>query len=284
MKIYPDTNTLLTFVMVAEDLSFTAVADRRNTVQSAISTQIRRLEETVGQRLVSRGRGMAMHLTPEGEAYLIYARRILALSDEAIETVRTTNARKILRLGTTVTLALSLVADVLRAFSRQRPDVQIQIQCARSDELLRTLEEGEIDLAFMMDQGRHEMRRFVHSMALDWVCAREFDAPDTGAVPLAFLTDGRDLRRYALRALDEAGRRGYVSHLSPHPMGVRSLVQAGLALTVMPRKTIVAPLIRAPETLRLPALQSIALAAYQGLREAANGETDLLTLLSEASQ
>lgn len=282
--IYPDLKLLKTFVMVAEDLSFTSVADRRNTVQSAISSHIKKLEDALGQTLVSRGRGKEMHLTPEGEAYLVYARRILALSDEAVETVRTTNARKILRLGTTVTLAMSIVADVLGAFSDQRPDVQIQIQCARSDELLRKLEEGEIDVAFMMDQGRHDLRRFVHSMALDWVCARDFVLLDARSVPLAFLTDGRDLRRYALRALDEAGMHGFVSHLSPHPIGVRSLVQAGLAMTVMPRKTIVEPLVIAPDALKLPALRPIALAGYQGLRELANGELQLIDLLSAASQ
>ncbi|MEM9211688.1 MAG: hypothetical protein AAGA63_09380, partial [Pseudomonadota bacterium] len=71
-----------------------------------------------------------------------------------------------------------------------------------------------------------------------------------------------DLRRYALRALDAAGMKGRVSHLSPHPVGVRTLVQAGLALTVMPSHTIVPPLTAASRLLGLPPLPSIALAAY----------------------
>ncbi len=217
MKISFDLRTIQSFVMVADELSFTTVAEKRHTVQSAISAQIKKLEATLGQRLVSRGRGgQNMYLTPpEGEAFLVYARRILSLSEEAVETVQTANARQILRLGTTATLAMSIVVDVLRTFAKERPDVQIQIQCDRSDRLLQRLEEGEIDVAFMMDQGRHSQRRFVHSMALSWVSSPCFELPENAPIPpLAFLTDGRDLRRYALRALDTAGLSGRVSHLS----------------------------------------------------------------------
>ncbi|MFK7763805.1 MAG: LysR family transcriptional regulator [Roseobacter sp.] len=284
MAISFDLNTLKTFALVAQDLNFTTVAERRNTVQSAISAQIRKLEDSLGQPLVSRGRGQTMRLTHEGEAFLVYAHRILDLSEEAVETVRTANSRQILRLGTTVTLAMSIVSDVLKAFAMQQSDVQIQIQCARSDSLLQRLEDGEIDVAFMMDQGRHSLRKFVHSMELNWACSRTFQMPSAGPIPLAFLTDGRDLRRYALKALDYAGQQGHVTHLSPHPIGVRSLVQAGLALTVMPRKTIVEPLIPATKEFGLPALSPIALAAYQLPREELSCADFLVSQLESASR
>jgi DNA-binding transcriptional LysR family regulator len=282
MKILFDLNMLQTFILVAQHLNFTVVAEKRNTVQSAVSAQIRKLEEALGQPMLSRGRGQAMHLTPEGEAFLVYARRILALSEEAVETVRTTHSREILRLGTTTTLATSLVSDVLGSFAAQRPDVQIQIQCDRSDSLLQRLEEGEIDVAFMMDQGRHSLRSFVHSMDLEWVCSPQFELPDTELIPLAFQTDGRDLRQYALKALDNAGLRGHISHLSPHPIGVRSLVQAGLALTVMPCLAVVPPLVPADKAFKLPKLSPVALAAYHAPREGASSADLLLSLLQAA--
>lgn len=257
-----DLNTLKTFILAAETLNFTSVAAQRNTVQSAISAQIRRLESIVGHPLLERGRGQSMRLTPEGRAFVVYARRLLALSEEAIETVRTSGSRRIIRLGTTVTLAMSVVSDVLNAFASQRPDIQIQIQCDRSDALLKRLGNAEIDIAFMMDQGRHANRRFVHSQALAWVCAAHFQMPDGPAVPLAFLTDGRDLRRYALQALDSVGRSGHINHLSPHPIGVRAFVQAGLALTVTPVCAVTPPLRIAAAELELPRLSPVALAGY----------------------
>ncbi len=275
-----DLNSLQSFVLAAETLNFTTAAARRNTVQSAVSAHIRKLETSVGRPLLERGRGQAMRLTPEGEAFLVYARRLLTLSEEAVETVRISGARRMIRLGTTVTLAMSVVSDVLAAFAAAQPDIQIQIQCARSDALLARLEAGEIDVAFMMDQGRFARRMFVHSQPLDWVCSGRFKMPEGPDVPLAFLTDGRDLRHYALRALDEVGRKGCVTHLSPHPIGVRAFVQAGLALTVMPRTTVVPPLQVAPESLSLPGLAPIALAGYHG-EHAGSEATDLLLGLLE---
>ena len=107
MEILPEIRELRTFAMLADELSFTRVATRQNTVQSAISAQISKLEGSLKQQLVSRGRGKNVTLTPDGEVFLVYVRRILSLSEEAVEAVRTANARQVLRLGTTVTLAMS---------------------------------------------------------------------------------------------------------------------------------------------------------------------------------
>ncbi len=283
MEILPDLKELRTFAMLADELSFTQVAARLNTVQSAVSTQINKLESSLGQQLVSRGRGRKVALTPDGEVFLVYAKRILSLTEEAVEAVQTVNARQVLRLGTTVTLAMSLVAETLTTFAKLRPDIQIQIQCDRSDRLLQRLEEGDIDVAFMMDQGRHSLRAFVQSVELAWAASSNFEMPVEGPVPLAFLTDGRDLRRYALRALDAAGMKGRVSHLSPHPVGVRTLVQAGLALSVMPSHTIVSPLVHAKSSLGLPQLASVALAAYQAPHDPSGCQGILIEQLAFAS-
>ena len=283
MKILFDLKELRAFALLAETLSFTDVALRLNTVQSAISAQINKLEDGIGQQLVSRGRGRKVALTPDGEVFLVYVKRILSLTEEAVEAVQTVNARQVLRLGTTVTLAMSLVAETLAAFSKLRPDIQIQIQCDRSDRLLQRLEEGDIDVAFMMDQGRHSFRAFVQSVELAWVASPTFEMPDERPIPLAFLSDGRDLRRYALRALDAAGMKGRVSHLSPHPVGVRTLVHAGLALSVMPSQTIVPPLVPADPSLGLPQLASVALAAYKAPHDSSGSQGLLIEQLVHAS-
>ncbi|MEM6492028.1 MAG: LysR family transcriptional regulator, partial [Pseudomonadota bacterium] len=72
-----DLNALASFVAAAETLNFSRAAERRNTVQSAISAQIGKLEAELDCRLFDRGRGRAMRLTARGEALLAYARRIL---------------------------------------------------------------------------------------------------------------------------------------------------------------------------------------------------------------
>ena len=258
-----DLNALESFVVAAETLNFSLAAARRNTVQSAISAHVRKLEEELGCALFARGRGQPMFLTPEGEAFVVYARRILGLSDEAVKAVRGARSMRRIRLGTTVTLAMSVVTQALRQFAQEDPDVQIHIQCERSDALLPLLDAGEIDLAFMMDQGRRPGREFVESTALWWVGAESFDVAASRDIPLVFLTDGRDLRGYAFEALDRAGRTGFLAHLSPHPIGVRAFVLAGLAVTVMPQIAVVPPLVDLGATLGLPRLKDVALSLYR---------------------
>lgn len=274
-----DLSALRTFILVSEHLNFTTVADLRNTVQSAISAQIKRLEESTGKTLVSRGRGQNMQLTPEGKAFLVYARRILALSQEAIDSMDSAGSFAKLRLGTTVTLAMSVVSDVLNTFVEQHADVQIEITCDRSDALLGLLDSGEIDAAFMIDQGKRNGRVFVHSQPLVWVGADGLELPDHGPVPLAFMSDGRDLRHYALAALDEAGRSSRIAHLSRHPIGIRAFVQSGLAITVMPKVTVKPPLTILPERSKLPPLAPVALAAYARGERMAQDASKLFELI-----
>lgn len=258
-----DQNALRSFVIAADTLNFSRTAELRNTVQSAISTHIRKLEAELGSPLFERGRGQAMHLTQEGQAFAVYARRILALSDEAVETLRSAKNRRVIRLGTTVTLSLSVVAAALRDFTALDPDVQVHIQCDRSDALLARLDADEIDLAFMMDQGKRNGREYVQTIPLVWVGGPSVVPDPEADVPLAFLTDGRDLRRFAYEALDRVGRRGYLAHLSPHPIGVRSFVLADLAVTVMPQVAVVPPLQDPGSRGGLPPLKPVALSVYR---------------------
>lgn len=174
-----DPRALDSFVVAAEVLNFSEAAARRNTVQSAISTHIRKLEQQLGQRLFDRGRGQGMVLTAEGKAFLAYARRILNLSEEAVAAMQAPKGQRVIRLGTNVTLAMSVVARALKQFAPDNPDVKIEILCDRSDQLLPQLEAGEIDLALMMDQGKRADRIFVEHDQLVWVAGPDFRSQST---------------------------------------------------------------------------------------------------------
>jgi len=277
-----DLNALESFVAACETLNFSQAAARRNTVQSAVSAQIRKLEAELGRPLFERGRGRAMRLTPQGEALLAYARRILDLSHEAVETLRAGGEARTLRLGTTVTLAQSIVARALPAFAARRPDLSLHIQCDRSEALPAALDAGAIDVAFMLDQGKRPGRSFVDSRPLVWAAGAGFTPSTAGDVPLVFLTDGRDLRRHAFDALDQVGRRGVIAHSSPHPIGVRAFVMAGLAVTVMPDIALAPPLRALGAAEGMPPLARVHHAFYRG-RSADRAAADALAeiLLSE---
>lgn len=271
----PDINAMKSFLVAADTLNFSRAAKQRNTVQSAISLHIKKLEDELGCQLFQRGRGQNMSLTPEGHAFVAYATRILTLNAEAVQTIRKTKSIRTIRLGTTATLAMSVVADTLRELTKYDKTIQVHIHCERSDALLAKLDAGEIDVAFMLDQGKRVGRDFVENMPLAWVSGPGFELAITDDVPLVFLTGGRDLRHFAFEALDHANRKGYLAHLSSDPIGVRSFVIADLALTVMPRVAVSPPLLIASNIVGLPALKNVALSCYR--RPEFNSDIDVLS-------
>lgn len=277
----PDLNSLESLIIASETLSFTETAERRHTVQSAVSAHIRKLEAEVGKPLFERGRGQQMSLTPDGQVLVAYARRILSLTDEAVTTVKNARFRSTIKLGTTVSLAQSVLPRVLRRFSLQEPDVQIHIACARSNALLQHLDAGEADIVLMHDQGKTPSRIFAESTPLVWVGAEGVIPAHWTDVPLAFLSDGRDLRRQAFEALDRAGRAAYIAHQSPDPAGLRAFVLAGLALTVMAEPAAALPLQVLGTEHGLPPLAATVLSLYRSSRFPIHGTDMLVQLLNE---
>ena len=94
-----DTDLLRAFVLIAEGHSFTQAAAHVGRTQSAVSMQVKRLEEMLGQPVLSRGKGGAVELTPHGQYLLVRARQILALNDEVLTTFRAPQIAGTVRLG-----------------------------------------------------------------------------------------------------------------------------------------------------------------------------------------
>lgn len=250
------------FVAVAEARSFSIAAERLNTVQSAISTRIKQLERQVDRPLVKRGRGKPVTLTPEGAAFLVQARRLLALADEIARSPDSAADPAPLRLGTSVTFALSVVPNALSAFASTTYGTRATVRTARSHALMDLLDDGQIDIALVFDQGAHPRRHWTIETELSWAGGEAFSRTTKGIVPLAFLEDARDLRRHAFAAIDRRG--GFDTSLTTHPdpIGMRAVVTAGLAATVLPGVAIVPPLIDVGKRLGLPQLGTAPVSAY----------------------
>src|SRR5262249_42036725 len=120
-----DLDVLRTFVTGLDLGSFAKAAERLGRSQSAISLQLRRLEETTGQTLLRKhGRGLA--LTHEGEIMLGYARRLLELNDEAVAALKKPSLEGHVRLGLPPDFAETWLPDVLGRFARAHPNVQVE--------------------------------------------------------------------------------------------------------------------------------------------------------------
>jgi DNA-binding transcriptional LysR family regulator len=141
-----DPDLLRAFVFIAEDGSFTRAAQRVGRTQSAVSMQVQRLEAALGERLLTRGKGGHVQLTPHGEFLLGRARELLALNDQIWTSFRTPVVQGAVRLGTPDDYALRYVPQVLRRFADRHPSVQVEVLCLPSHLLVERLRAGELDL------------------------------------------------------------------------------------------------------------------------------------------
>jgi DNA-binding transcriptional LysR family regulator len=231
-----DLNLLKTFVAVVESGSFSNAAPRVGRSQSAVSMQMQRLEEMVGNQLLVRG---PRTVTPNaiGEDFLIYARRLLRLSDEAWASVTRPKETGSVRLGVPDDYAAFLLPPVLSRFAAEHPLVTVELICEQSTALVKTLAEGRLDLAIVTrlpEQPLEVIRleRFV------WVASPNHVAWKTDPLPVALFEPGCAARMNVLQALGDVDRSYRCTYSSASLLGLIAVVQAGLAVAGLALRSV----------------------------------------------
>ncbi len=236
MKTDLDIDLLRSFVAVAETRHFTRAAERLDCVQSAVSMQIKRLEQVLDARLFDRTR-RAVKLTGDGERLLRDARRILRINEEVLADFGRRRVAGRVRLGATDT-SMGYLPPILAHFAAAYPLVALDVRCGRSWDALDDLAAGEIDLAFVTQPCGREPGQVVRREPLVWAAARASVADEQDPLPLAIFAPGCIYREAALDALDGAGRRWRHAYASPSRDGLMAAVNAGLAVTIAPRSLV----------------------------------------------
>ncbi|MES3675799.1 LysR family transcriptional regulator [Halomonas elongata] len=239
-----DTDVLRSFVAIAESGSFTRAANHVFRTPSALSMQIKRLEETLGQSLFVR-EARQVRLTPEGEMLLGYSRRLLRLNEEAVTQFLTPSLEGTVRFGTPDDVGSRILPRVLSQFARSHPAVQVDVMVGRSIELLERLDKGELDLVlatagnegFPADRGE-----VVHTEPLVWAGREGGVALERSPLPLAMANHGCAWRRMALSALDDAGLAYRIAYISENCSGQEAALLADLAVAPLPCNLVRAPL------------------------------------------
>ncbi|HET9622946.1 MAG TPA: LysR substrate-binding domain-containing protein [Kofleriaceae bacterium] len=265
-----DMDVLRTFVLGFELGSFARAAERLGRSQSAVSSQLRRLEDQIGQPLVQKaGRGLA--LTTVGEALLSYARRLLELNDEAVETVRGAGVEGWARLGLPQDFAESFLPAVLGRFARAHPRARIAVHVDRTAELIERTLRGELDLALVWgDEPGTPHHERVAEIGVAWIAHAEW--PGLAALggeplPLIAFAPACQFRTAGIAALDAAGIAWRLVFTSPSLAGLWAAAAAGLGVTV--RTAIGRPhaLAAVDAAAGLPALPPIALTLHRAEAE-----------------
>ncbi len=231
-----DPDLLRSFAFIAEEGSFTRAAQRVGRTQSAVSMQVQRLESLLGQRLLTRGKGGAVHLTPHGQNLLARARALLALNDEIWTSFREPALSGTVCLGTPDDYALRFLPAVLRRFAEHHPAIEVEVLCAPSEDLVVRLKAGDLDLA-VCSEGQEPpgwpATPLWHG-PLAWITSTRHTPHRQDPLPLALARNGCTWARAALGALDRAGRPYRVAYRSQSQLGTHAPVLAGLAVTVGP--------------------------------------------------
>lgn len=226
------TDLLRAFVTVAETQNFTRAGEVLFRTQAAVSMQIRRLEKQLGSALFERdSRGTS--LTNQGKFLLSYAKRILQLNDELLESLELGRAARLIRFGAPDDYATVLLPKVLRIFAETFPAVQVDIVCAPSIDLLQEMKQQHLDLVLTVSRPSPVLKGFTSRQPLFWVGAADDDAHKQDPLPLALFPHGCACRELALEALGSAGRRCNVVLTSTANSAIIGAVMAGMAVTAM---------------------------------------------------
>lgn len=262
-----DLDLLRAFVAVAEAQSFTRAARRLGRVQSAVSMQIKRLEDTAGRRLFARShRGVA--LTDEGEILLGYARRMLLLNEEALADLGQAAIEGAVRLGVADTAA-GFLPGILSRFAQAHPRVQLEVRCDRSWHLLDAVAEGGLDLALVTQTDGRERGRVVRREPLVWAASSAHRAFEERPLPLALFAPGCAYRKAAIRALDASEWPWRIAYSSTSLDGVRAAVRAGIAVAALARSTVEKGMRILGSDAGFPPLPSYEITLHQGAGDSA---------------
>ena len=234
-----DLDLLRTFVAIVDNGGFTRAAERVGRTQSTISLQIKKLEEGLGRRVFEREPGRDLHLTPDGEILLTYARQMLRLGDEARSRLMEPDVAGTVRLGTPEDFASVHLPDVLARFARAHPRVALDVNCDFTVNLLNGFSKGQYDLVLFKREpqgpgGGIEVWREI----LVWVASPRLVLSPEDPLPLVLAPVPDVYRKRALASLDAVKRPWRIIYTSPSLAGLQAAVKAGLGVTVLPKEMV----------------------------------------------
>lgn len=241
-----DSDLLRTFLAIVEAGSVTGGAGRIHRSQSATSLQLKQLEAVVGQPLLERhGRGVV--LTAAGQRLLPVARQVIGSLDRALASFRTDNIEGRLKVGIAEDAADGHLADVLAAFCRTHPRVELEVHCAFGEGFSTAVSNGKLDLAVYEVPEVGPTQERLYDERLVWMAARHCDAACRDPLPIAVFDRSCWWRNAALADLEASGRAYRIVFSSENVLGVRAAVAAGMAVALLKERAQDDTLISLPE-------------------------------------
>ena len=232
-----ESDLLRTFVAIADNGSFSRAAERVGRSQSAVSLQMKRLEDSTGCGLFRR-ESHGVSLTASGKRLLLNARRILRLMDRAAGELSGAAVAGTVRLGMPASYGAATLSAVLTRFAEICPGVEVTLDCAQGRALEPALAAGELDLiVFATGQPGAEGEALMHDPAV-WVTSASHDTHECDPLPVALFGPTCWWHSRALQILEDRGRRYRIACTSQSTEAVAAAVMSGLAVAVLEQSTV----------------------------------------------
>jgi len=275
-----DLDTLRTLAVANELGGLAQAAERLGRTPSAISLQMKRLQDDLGTPLFrKRGRGLA--LTEAGEIALAYARRILALNDELLETLQGLNIAGQLRVGCPQDFA-SILPSVLAHFASLYPQMQIELRIEGNAALADAIEKSEIDLAIVIGQQDRTAAQTIGQLDIVWIASPSFRPTQGQPLPLAVLGPQCAFRKRAIEHLETAKIRYRIAANSPSLDGLWAALLGGLGITARTALNLPEGLTCARSLYSLPPLGSLPVSLHRSTQSPSDAADRMASLLSDA--
>ena len=247
-----DFDLLRTFIAVVDNGSFTRAAGQIFRSQSAISMQIKRLEQQLDHPLFTRN-SKALLLTPDGKALIPYARRLLSLHDEAINNLKGNNNIKVIRIGCPDDYVRSLVPQLIAIFRKSLPNVSTSIVSANSAELRQKMDNGELDIAILTRIPNTNEGELIYQDYGVWVC-KDPSLLSQRPIPLALFDPSCKFNSAVIDGLDKREISFDLLCQTSNSSVLIELARQGSAVTVLAKNTVPKDLTIIDKTKMLPTL------------------------------
>jgi DNA-binding transcriptional LysR family regulator len=281
-RINLDLDVLRTMVTVQELGGFNRAADQIGRTQSAVSQQIRRLEEQLGQDLYRKnGRGVA--LTEAGDVMLAYARRMLVLNDDAVAAVRGVAVEGTVRFGLPSDLAEAWLSTTLGRFKRAHPTVLLEGVVERNAVLLENLDKGNLDLVLAFGGETRSDALRLANLPMRWIGPASRQISFTAGDPLPLVMYGPPcfFRQAGIDALGKAGIAWRTAFTSPSLYGLWAAIDAGLGVTLRTALGLPPSVVVLDKHAGLPSVPTVELCLHDARRQLTPAASRLRDILIE---
>ena len=256
-----DTLLLKSFAAIAETGSFSRAAEIVGRSQSAVSLQIKKLEEGLNCQLFDRS-NRDIALTDKGEVFLGYARRMIELRWEAFSRLNEPEVRGEITFGVPEDFATHYLPDILASFAKHHRHVQLHVTCDLTLNLMKAFQKRDLDIILVKrDPESVKGGTKVWREPLVWVAAEYYQMKEP--IPLVLSPQPCIYRARALGALDRMRKPWQIAYTSPSLAGTIAAVKAGLGVTVLPANMVPEGLTPLKRAMKLPQLANSEIALFK---------------------